>query len=579
MRFDAERYIDVQERITRFWGEYPDGAIVTEMATPGSQFDQVVFRAEVYKERGDVRPSAVGYAAEERGDSKLAGANFTSWHENAECVPLAVPALTPYGWFRYDELEPGDLVMGYDPSSDTLDWTVVQKVTVYPKAPVVQIGNSRFTAIATPNHRWVTSDGIVPWNELPERKGLRTITIAAPLAKRGGDPVAAAKLGWLFTDGHVRYSRSGPSSGFLTQSKPEYVAVLEDLFGPPTMEPVPAGIREWGGSRGVSVTREAQRWYVPSSVVRPVLQEYSVTTEADLSAAVLRMTRDEAEAFLTAAMMADGSGGWFGKTKRDVVDAVQLAMFLTGHATSPITERTGNEMTTKPCYVVSQHNHGRKYLSEFREWALPPRAVWCPTTEAGTWVANFNGRLAITGNTSAIGRALANMGYATSREDRPSRQEMEKVNRAQEQPQRQQPPRDEMGGPPMTDNQRGFIISLAKDLGMVSDDGHHDAAALDAELRQFCGMTMETLTVGAASKVIEEFKARPKHTSEPEPIRNDRVDEARAQREADWLAAIDGAGSYDELQQVGTQIAAAGARTEALTAAWTKKAATFRRKA
>jgi hypothetical protein len=30
--------------------------------------------------------------------------------------------------------------------------------------------------------------------------------------------------------------------------------------------------------------------------------------------------------------------------------------------------------------------------------------------------------------TSAIGRALANMGYATSSEDRPSREEMEKVN-------------------------------------------------------------------------------------------------------------------------------------------------------
>ena len=187
--------------------------------------------------------------------------------------------------------------------------------------------------------------------------------------------------------------------------------------------------------------------------------------------------------------------------------------------------------------------------------------------------------------TKGLARALAALGFGTQfTGDELSEGERivdSPVDRAPKpaQPQRQQPPRDEMGGPPMTDNQRGFIISLAKDLGMVSDDGHHDAAALDAELRQFCGMTMETLTVGAASKVIEEFKARPKHTSEPEPIRNDRVDEARAQREADWLAAIDGAGSYDELQQVGTQIAAARARTEALTAAWTKKAATFRRRA
>jgi hypothetical protein len=187
--------------------------------------------------------------------------------------------------------------------------------------------------------------------------------------------------------------------------------------------------------------------------------------------------------------------------------------------------------------------------------------------------------------TKGLARALAALGFGTqftgdelSEGERIVDSPVDRQPR-QAQPQRQQAPRDELGGPPMTDKQRGLIISLAKDLGMVSDDGHHDAAALDAELRQFCGMTMETLTVGAASKVIEEFKARPKGASEPEPIMHDRVDEARAQREADWLAAIDGAGSYDELQKVGTQIAAAGARTEALSAAWAKKAATFRRRA
>ena len=60
--------------------------------------------------------------------------------------------------------------------------------------------------------------------------------------------------------------------------------------------------------------------------------------------------------------------------------------------------------------------------------------------------------------TSAIGRALANMGYATSQKDRPSRQEMQKVNRAQQAPAEQREMPQERGniapGVGMTDQQR-----------------------------------------------------------------------------------------------------------------------------
>ena len=80
MRFDPNDYVDVSDRITRFWNEYPDGAIRTELASPASSFTEVVFRAEVYKHRENAHPDAVGYAAEKPGN----GANQTSWHENCE---------------------------------------------------------------------------------------------------------------------------------------------------------------------------------------------------------------------------------------------------------------------------------------------------------------------------------------------------------------------------------------------------------------------------------------------------------------------------------------------------------------
>lgn len=85
-RFDPNSYVDVQERINRFWSEHPNGAIFTEL-DPSSTFDAVVFRALVFKERPvsggafQNTPDATGYASEMKGG---VGANTTSWHENGE---------------------------------------------------------------------------------------------------------------------------------------------------------------------------------------------------------------------------------------------------------------------------------------------------------------------------------------------------------------------------------------------------------------------------------------------------------------------------------------------------------------
>lgn len=86
-RFNPDDYVDVQDRINRFWSENANGSIVTELLSTGDNFDRVVVRAKVYKTHqldSGFLPDATGIAAEERGPDKYAGANFTSWHENAE---------------------------------------------------------------------------------------------------------------------------------------------------------------------------------------------------------------------------------------------------------------------------------------------------------------------------------------------------------------------------------------------------------------------------------------------------------------------------------------------------------------
>lgn len=81
-RFNVDDYVDVQDRITKFWQENEDGAIRTFMMSDPDIFERVVFRAEVYKDRENERPDSIGWAAEEKGQGGMA--NSTSWHENCE---------------------------------------------------------------------------------------------------------------------------------------------------------------------------------------------------------------------------------------------------------------------------------------------------------------------------------------------------------------------------------------------------------------------------------------------------------------------------------------------------------------
>lgn len=81
-KFNLNDYIDVQDRINRFWNEHPDGAIRTTLVSDPNNFDQVVFRSEVYKQRDNPNPDATGIAAEAKGQGGMA--NSTSWHENGE---------------------------------------------------------------------------------------------------------------------------------------------------------------------------------------------------------------------------------------------------------------------------------------------------------------------------------------------------------------------------------------------------------------------------------------------------------------------------------------------------------------
>jgi hypothetical protein len=79
-RFNLNDYVTVDERIDRFWADYPNGAIRTEMVYANNDGSSVAIIARIHKDAcGPV--IATGIAQELQGG---ANANKSSWWENCE---------------------------------------------------------------------------------------------------------------------------------------------------------------------------------------------------------------------------------------------------------------------------------------------------------------------------------------------------------------------------------------------------------------------------------------------------------------------------------------------------------------
>lgn len=76
--FDLNDYVQVNERIEKFYEKYPEGSIQTEIIMNDN--GMVIFKAYAYRNNEDTRP-ATGHAMEKEGSSYI---NKTSHIENCE---------------------------------------------------------------------------------------------------------------------------------------------------------------------------------------------------------------------------------------------------------------------------------------------------------------------------------------------------------------------------------------------------------------------------------------------------------------------------------------------------------------
>ena len=400
----GKQYVTVNERLKYFREKFPAYSLETELVAVNDE--TALIRAVIRNDKNELVATGTAY---ERRNDKGSFVNATSHVENAECVPLHTQILTRNGFRFFYELELNEDVLTLNTDTQLLEWSPLLKVSKFDNQPLVELSTSRFKAICTPQHKWVTTnhEGGYELTEACNFKASDKLILSAKEADYGtGDTDDAARLGWLFSDGHIKYGDTGlPQCAEVQQSKEHNFEQLERLFGYDYKE-TPAPKPSWLDSR---------IWRVQADEVRRVLGIFKIRTSIDLSSAISKMSISETHAFYTAVMAADGYGRAIGKTDRYLIEAMQVACARLGIKTGIVTTRTADN-ATKPIYILPIHSTNGSYASEIKTRNLPPHDVWCPTTKNGTWVAKQNGQVWITGNTSAWGRALANFGIGIDAE-------------------------------------------------------------------------------------------------------------------------------------------------------------------
>ena len=85
-KFNLDNYETVEDRLKKFWKDYPEGRIETEILHITTDGQCVTIQASVFKNEEDARPVATGIAQETKGQGGFANAD--AWMENAETSSL-----------------------------------------------------------------------------------------------------------------------------------------------------------------------------------------------------------------------------------------------------------------------------------------------------------------------------------------------------------------------------------------------------------------------------------------------------------------------------------------------------------
>tara|TARA_R110000824_G_scaffold233176_3_gene421340 strand:- start:2476 stop:3351 length:876 start_codon:yes stop_codon:yes gene_type:complete len=142
-KFSLEDYELVKDRLKRFWKDYPNGRVHTEVVGQSDDGTMVIVRAEIYKDYGDTEPVTTGLAQETQGVGGFA--TDVSWLEVAETSALG-RALANWKYQGDNKPRPSREEMIKAQGSDVKETKVEKKPATKEEATALNDSTSKFAA-------------------------------------------------------------------------------------------------------------------------------------------------------------------------------------------------------------------------------------------------------------------------------------------------------------------------------------------------------------------------------------------------------------------------------------------------
>jgi len=326
------------------------------------------------------------------------------------CIELDAEILTREGWRRHDQVSIGDSVASYDGSR--LVWTPLIDIHHYDSAPVVEMRSKSFLARVTPNHKWCVkskgkTSGIMETQDLEGHAFNLVITAKAEDGPSTITPDEAWVLGWLVSDGHIRWDTTDNFS--VLQAKPQYVDELRSRL---------AGIvrREGIDQRGTHC------FDLHVEAVRAIFwrAEVDYKSLSGLSKLPLVLSGPAREAMLDALLKAEGTfvqnegrqGNWrFSQSVKEnplVCEVFQNLCVMEGLRLGISKPKSSGVWVPRILLRETPYTYDMTFTS------IGNRPVWCPETIHGTWVMRQGEQIAITGNSPSNRERLKTGLYDTA---------------------------------------------------------------------------------------------------------------------------------------------------------------------
>ena len=307
-----------------------------------------------------------------------------------QCVPLTTRILTRNGFKSYNQLVLGEDVLAFNTESGRNEWTPLLDVTTYDQAPVSRFSSKSFVADATPDHSWVTVDyaGRIRLATPIQWASNDALQVAAH-AESGSSSITddqAALLGWLVTDGSVRWVKKSPDWRIYQKKERQ----LQDIKALLTR----LGVEYSTYSRKSGVTE----LYLHKASVVQIIEATTFITKDDLVSIVTRLSQTARAAMLDAMQAAEGDR--FAQAPGPVWDAYLILNALEGRRLGRPTSGVGLGLPVNRVRTLDRGGKvGQVSVHYLTATELPPAPVWCPTTKFGTWIAEQDSLVFITGNT------------------------------------------------------------------------------------------------------------------------------------------------------------------------------------